>query len=55
MSKHLKPLELEGLIYSHGYGKYVIFSKEVKQGKNGKGSKSDLVLLDLEETEVGEE
>ena len=55
ISKHIKSLHQEGIIFPHGYGKWAIFPKEVKQGKNGKSSKSELKLLDLEETEEGEE
>jgi Mn-dependent DtxR family transcriptional regulator len=51
ISKHIKILHQEGLIFPHGYGKWAILSKEEKQGKNGKSSKSQMKQMNLEETE----
>lgn len=48
ISKHLTQLEIEGLIYRHGYGIYAIYPKEQEQSISGKSSKIQHKQLDLQ-------
>lgn len=51
ISKHLKMLHKEGLVFSHGYGKWATYPKDEQHGENGKSSKVVLKQLNFEEPE----
>lgn len=51
ISKHIKALEKEGIVFPHGYGKYAIFPKESKSGKSGKGLQNQMDFEGPEEVE----